>query len=110
MKTVEDSDFEVPEKFQKVLREYQKTGYLWLETLCQNGFGGILADDMGLGKTLQVIVFLYAHYIERQETHKNTLIVCLHPLYTTGNGKSTICTGTDRLYRSRKRRRTKIRA
>lgn len=76
MKTVEDSDFEVPEKFQKVLREYQKTGYLWLETLCQNGFGGILADDMGLGKTLQVIVFLYAHYIEKQETHKNTLIVC----------------------------------
>ena len=76
MKTVEDSDFEVPEKFRKILREYQKTGYLWLETLCQNGFGGILADDMGLGKTLQVIVFLYAHYIERQETHKNTLIVC----------------------------------
>lgn len=76
MKTVEDSDFEVPENLQKVLREYQKTGYLWLETLCQNGFGGILADDMGLGKTLQVIVFLYAHYIERQETHKNTLIVC----------------------------------
>lgn len=76
MKTVEDSDFEIPEKFRKILREYQKTGYLWLETLYQNGFGGILADDMGLGKTLQVIVFLYAHYIERQETHKNTLIVC----------------------------------
>ena len=76
IKTVEDSDFEVPEKFRKILREYQKKGYLWLETLCLNGFGGILADDMGLGKTLQVIVFLYAHYIERCELHKNTLIVC----------------------------------
>ena len=50
MKTVEDSDFEVPDAFRKILREYQKKGYLWLATLCSNGFGGILADDMGLGK------------------------------------------------------------
>lgn len=76
MRTVEDSDFEVPKKYMKILREYQKKGYLWLETLYANGFGGILADDMGLGKTLQVIVFLYAHYIEKAETSANTLIVC----------------------------------
>ena len=76
MRTVEDSDFEVPEKYVKILREYQKKGYLWLETLHANGFGGILADDMGLGKTLQVIVFLYAHYIEKAETSANTLIIC----------------------------------
>lgn len=76
MKTVEDSDFEVPDTFRKILREYQKKGYLWLATLCSNGFGGILADDMGLGKTLQVIVFLYAHYIVQGETNRNTLIVC----------------------------------
>ena len=64
--------FRIPSK---ILREYQKKGYLWLATLCSNGFGGILADDMGLGKTLQVIVFLYDHYIVR-EKQPNTLIVC----------------------------------
>ena len=76
MKTVEDSDFEVPQNYVKVLREYQKKGYFWLETLYNNGFGGILADDMGLGKTLQVITFLYAHYVERQETDRHALIIC----------------------------------
>ena len=76
MKTVEDSDFEVPDAFRKILREYQKKGYLGLATLCSNGFGGILADDMGLGKTLQVIVFLYDHYIVQGENNRNTLIVC----------------------------------
>ena len=64
MKTVEDSDFEIPLPLQKVLREYQKKGFLWLKTLKQNGFGGILADDMGLGKTLQVIAFLMSEYQE----------------------------------------------
>lgn len=62
MKTVEDNDFEVPESMQGVLREYQKKGFLWLKTLKNNGFGGILADDMGLGKTLQVIAFLCSEY------------------------------------------------
>ncbi len=64
MKTVEDNDFEVPELLQGVLREYQKKGFLWLKTLKNNGFGGILADDMGLGKTLQVIAFLCSEYAE----------------------------------------------
>lgn len=58
MKTVEDNDFEIPSGLAPILREYQKRGFLWLKTLCHNGFGGILADDMGLGKTLQVIAFL----------------------------------------------------
>ncbi len=58
MKTVEDNDFEIPPSLAPILREYQKKGFLWLKTLCYNGFGGILADDMGLGKTLQVIAFL----------------------------------------------------
>ena len=62
MHTIEDSDCEIPASLSGVLREYQKTGYRWMETLCANGFGGILADDMGLGKTLQVIAFLAAHY------------------------------------------------
>lgn len=66
MKTVEDSDFELPASLHKVLREYQKKGFLWLKTLKQNGFGGILADDMGLGKTLQVIAFLLSEYQESE--------------------------------------------
>lgn len=75
MHTVEESDYEVPEAFADILREYQKTGYRWLETLYANGFGGILADDMGLGKTLQVITFLYAHFNGTKEP-KKALIVC----------------------------------
>ena len=58
MKTVEDNDFEAPGSLGKVLREYQRQGFLWLKTLHANGYGGILADDMGLGKTLQAIAFL----------------------------------------------------
>lgn len=64
MKTVEESDFEIPGSMAAILREYQKTGYLWIRTLMQNGFCGILADDMGLGKTLQVITFLQAMWEE----------------------------------------------
>ena len=58
MKSVADSDYEVPETMKPILRDYQKTGYRWLCTIAQLGFGGILADDMGLGKTLQIITLL----------------------------------------------------
>lgn len=60
-KTVSESDFEVPESLQGIMRNYQVYGHKWLRTLETYGFGGILADDMGLGKTLQMIsVFLAA--------------------------------------------------
>lgn len=58
MKSVADSDYEVPATMKPILRDYQKTGYRWLCTIAQLGFGGILADDMGLGKTLQIITLL----------------------------------------------------
>ena len=58
MKSVADSDYEVPDAIKPILRDYQKTGYRWLCTIAQLGFGGILADDMGLGKTLQIITLL----------------------------------------------------
>ncbi len=64
MKTVEDNDFEVPRSLGRVMREYQKQGFLWLKTLKNNGFGGILADEMGLGKTLQVLAFLLSEWEE----------------------------------------------
>lgn len=59
-KTVSESDFEVPEHLQKIMRNYQIYGHRWLRTLEKYGFGGILADDMGLGKTLQIISVLSA--------------------------------------------------
>ena len=59
-KTISDANYDEPESLKSVMREYQRTGYKWLRTLEQAGFGGILADDMGLGKTLQVIAVLLA--------------------------------------------------
>lgn len=75
MKSVEDSDFEIPGSFQGELREYQKLGFKWMKTLDELGFGGILADDMGLGKTVQVIALLLDEK-ERRETARPSLIVC----------------------------------
>ncbi|MBQ3668398.1 MAG: DEAD/DEAH box helicase, partial [Clostridia bacterium] len=73
-KSVEDGEFAVPEPLDKVLRDYQKTGYTWLRTLDKYGFGGILADDMGLGKTLQMLAFLLA--IKREGSTGPALIAC----------------------------------
>lgn len=76
MKTIEDNDYEVPSELNSVLRPYQKYGFMWIKTLCHNGFGGILADDMGLGKTVQIISFLKSEYDENETEAKRTLIVC----------------------------------
>ena len=51
-------NYKLSENYDTLLRDYQKYGYQWLQTLTEYGFGGILADDMGLGKTLQVIALL----------------------------------------------------
>lgn len=88
MKTVEDNDFEVPPSLERVMREYQKQGFLWLKTLKNNGFGGILADDMGLGKTLQVIAFLLSEKEEGAGATHFALIVC--PASLVYNWKSEI--------------------
>ncbi len=83
MKTIEDSDYELPDSLKPVMRGYQKSGFLWLKTLRENGFGGILADDMGLGKTLQVISLLLSEAREceagpgQPASHRRrSLIVC----------------------------------
>lgn len=54
----QDMEYEVPDNLKTTLRDYQKTGFRWLNVLADYGFGGILADDMGLGKTLQVLTFI----------------------------------------------------
>ena len=71
-KTVTDSEYEVPETLQAVVRSYQEFGYKWLRTIESYRFGGILADDMGLGKTLQVISVLLA---AKQEGRLGTALV-----------------------------------
>ena len=53
--------YPIAKSYDAILRDYQKEGYQWLQTISECGFGGILADDMGLGKTLQVIAMIDAN-------------------------------------------------
>ncbi len=74
MKSIEDSDWKVPQSLDNILRNYQQTGFRWLKTLEQYGFSGILADDMGLGKSLEIISVLLS---EKENGNKiPSLIVC----------------------------------
>lgn len=70
-----DENIKISEKFDKILRPYQKTGYKWLKILDEFRFGGILADDMGLGKTLQLIAIIAA-YIKDNNKRKTSFVVC----------------------------------
>ncbi len=74
LSAVADNEFTPPESLANVLRNYQKTGFRWLKTMQQYGFGGILADDMGLGKTLQMIS-LILDAVEQGETLPS-LVIC----------------------------------
>ncbi|WP_333652914.1 DEAD/DEAH box helicase [Lacrimispora sp.] len=87
MKSVEDSDFEVPASLSQILRGYQKTGYRWLKTLDSYSFGGILADDMGLGKTIQIIALLLDE--AAKEEHTTSLIIC--PASLVYNWENEFC-------------------
>lgn len=70
-KSLDQKTYPIADNYQDILRDYQKDGYVWLHTLKDYGFNGILADDMGLGKTLQVIALL-----ESLDTDKPSLVVC----------------------------------
>ena len=65
-------DYELPDRYKEIARNYQVTGYNWLRFLFENRFGACLADDMGLGKTLQTIMFMQS-IIEHVD---KILIVC----------------------------------
>lgn len=58
------------ERYDAILRDYQKEGFQWLSTMNDLHFGGILADDMGLGKTIQIMSLL-----ESNEDHFS-IIIC----------------------------------
>lgn len=67
-------DITFPEEVKDILREYQKSGYYWLNFLYRNNFGGILADDMGLGKTLQSLAFI--RKIREFNKELPSLVIC----------------------------------
>jgi SNF2 family DNA or RNA helicase len=58
--------------FNGTLRDYQRDGVLFLESLYEIGIGGILADDMGLGKTIQGLTF-----IDRLTAKKSSLLTLI---------------------------------
>ncbi|MBE7036290.1 MAG: hypothetical protein E7403_03240 [Ruminococcaceae bacterium] len=64
----------IPSSLKSVLRDYQKFGFRWMNSISQNGFGGILADDMGLGKTLQLLTLLT--YYKETNGSCRSLVIC----------------------------------
>ncbi len=56
---------ETPPGIRATLRDYQKSGFQWMQFLARHGLHGILADDMGLGKTMQTLAHLLAEKIRR---------------------------------------------
>jgi SNF2 family DNA or RNA helicase len=74
MEHIEENEYEVPKNLNGKLRGYQRTGYQWMRTLGEYGFGGILADDMGLGKTIQTIAYLLGR--KNAGYKKPSLIIC----------------------------------
>lgn len=77
-------NIKIDKNFDKVLRDYQKTGYKWLKVLENYKMGGILADDMGLGKTIQIITLL----ADNMKDKKTSIVVC--PSSLVLNWKSEI--------------------
>ncbi len=67
-------EVELPTESIANLRDYQKSGFNWLNFLDEVEWGGILADDMGLGKTLQAITFLQM-IVQRNPAATNLVIV-----------------------------------
>lgn len=56
-------------------RSHQEEGIAWLQSLCREYTGALLADDMGLGKTLVVLAFLKWHAALPANKTKPYLIV-----------------------------------
>ena len=70
-----DEQIEIPNSMKATLRDYQKIGFKWLETIDNYKFGGILADDMGLGKTIQILAIILAYVNESKENKKTSIVI-----------------------------------
>ena len=66
---------DVPAGLQAELRDYQKTGFHWMQFLGRNELHGILADDMGLGKTLQTLTHILAEKQAGRMERRPALVV-----------------------------------
>ncbi|EHO11884.1 MULTISPECIES: SNF2-related protein [Myroides] len=75
-KNLKHSFYEIPNLNIGIsLKEHQKEGVSWLQSLFKGNFaGGLLADDMGLGKTLQLLYFIEWHS-QTYDDNKPYLIV-----------------------------------
>lgn len=71
----------LPKSFQATLRNYQQSGYNWLNYMDKLGFGACLADDMGLGKTVQVLAYLE----KLRATNKDARVLLVVPASLLGN-------------------------
>ncbi|BCX48244.1 helicase/SNF2 protein [Haloferula helveola] len=69
------SPLSVPSSLKAELRDYQKTGFEWMQFLAAHDLNGILADDMGLGKTLQTITHILAEKEAGRMERRPALVV-----------------------------------
>lgn len=79
-------NIKMPKYFHATLREYQKSGYTWLNYMGKLGFGACLADDMGLGKTVQVLAYLES----MREKQPNAKVLLVVPASLLGNWEKEI--------------------
>lgn len=66
---------EPPAGLQAELRDYQRSGFQWMQFLARHELHGVLADDMGLGKTLQTITHILAEKDSGRSQGKPALVV-----------------------------------
>ena len=71
----EVEEMETPLEIKATLRDYQKSGFQWMQFLARHGLHGILADDMGLGKTLQTLAHLMAEKVSGRSGGMPSLVV-----------------------------------
>jgi len=65
----------LPAGVHATLRDYQLSGFHWMQFLARHGLHGILADDMGLGKTLQTLAHILAEKAAGHSAGKPVLVV-----------------------------------
>ncbi|MES2981456.1 MAG: DEAD/DEAH box helicase [Verrucomicrobiota bacterium] len=68
-------EVETPGEIKATLRDYQKSGFQWMQFLASHGLHGILADDMGLGKTLQTLAHLMAEKSSGRSGGRPSLVI-----------------------------------
>ena len=79
-KKYKDLEIKFDKNDEKILRDYQKDGVKWLNTIYKCDLGGILADEMGLGKSIQTIMFI-KEVLKEKENAKIIIVVPTSLMY-----------------------------